>query len=52
MTGGNIMLFDLGFFDLNGDGEVPFDEELIGMAILDDILSEEEKDEFDSDDIF
>lgn len=41
-------MFD--FFDFDGNGEVSFDEELIGMAILDDIMSEEDKDNADTDD--
>ena len=42
-----------GMFDLNGDGHTDFDEEAIGFAIMEDMMSEEDSlddSDFDSED--
>ena len=39
-----------GFFDFNGDGHTDFAEELMGYAIIDDMMNDEDSsDDFDSD---
>ena len=48
-----VIMFDElfgGFFDFNGDSHTDFAEELMGYAIMEDMMSEEDSsDDFDSD---